>query len=208
MHAKLLKSIKRECGSASYLNIEKKKSEYNILVKDLRLFDSEFFFQKLQNESSYFRRTVVMGSPLIEKSSFRRPVASAAERLCVTLRYLATGDSQFTISSCYRISSATVGRVIRETCQVLWLVLTEKGFLAVPKTTNAWLSIADEFEKRWNFPHCLGAIDGKHIVIQAPARSGSLYYNYKKSFSIVLLAVCNARYEFTLVDIGEAGKQQ
>ena len=97
--------------------------------------------------------------------------------------------------------------MIRETCQVLWLVLTEKGFLAVPKTTNAWLSIADEFEKRWNFPHCLGAIDGKHIVIQAPARSGSLYYNYKKSFSIVLLAVCNARYEFTLVDIGEVGRQ-
>ena len=105
------------------------------------------------------------------------------------------------------MSSATVGRVIRETCQVLWLVLTEKGFMAVRKTNNAWLSIANEFEKRWNFPHCLGAIDGKHIVIQAPARSGSLYYNYKKSFSIVLLAVCNARYEFTLVDIGEAGRQ-
>ena len=29
----------------------------------------------------------------------------------------------------------------------------------------------------------------------------------KKSHSIVLLAVCNARYEFTLVDIGDAGRQ-
>ena len=43
--------------------------------------------------------------------------------------------------------------------------------------------------------------------MQAPSRSGSTYFNYKKSFSIVLLAICNAKYEFTLVDIGDAGRQ-
>ena len=40
--------------------------------------------------------------------------------------------------------------------------------------------IGNKFKEKWNFPHCLGAIDGKHIVIQAPPRSGSDYFNHKK----------------------------
>ena len=41
--------------------------------------------------------------------------------------------------------------------------------------------------------------------MQAPAHSGSLFFNYKKSHSIVLMAVSNANYEFILVDIGDTG---
>jgi len=82
-----------------------------------------------------------------------------------------------------------------------------RGYLDVPKTEFEWKRIAKEFEYKWNFPNCLGAIDGKHIVMQAPDCSGSEYFNYKKTHSIILLAVCNARYEFTMVDIGDAGRQ-
>ena len=42
--------------------------------------------------------------------------------------------------------------------------------------------------------------------MQAPARSGSFFFNYEKSHSIVLMAVCNANYEFTILDIGDTGR--
>ena len=60
--------------------------------------------------------------------------------------------------------------------------------------------------KEANFPNCNGAIDGKHIKINYPTPSGSLYYNYKKYYSIVLLAVVDAYYRFIFLDIGSYGK--
>ena len=43
--------------------------------------------------------------------------------------------------------------------------------------------------------------------MQVPAWSGSYYFNYKKTHSIVLMAVVNSTYEFTMVDIGDSGRQ-
>ena len=59
----------------------------------------------------------------------------------------------------------------------------------------------------WQFPHGVGALDEKHITIQAPNKAGSLFFNYKKYFSMVLMAVCDANYNFVLVDISAYGSQ-
>lgn len=76
----------------------------------------------------------------------------------------------------------------------------------MPTTEDEWKAVANSFAEKWGFPHCLGAIDGKHIVIRKPAGSGSYYYNYKKSFSIVLMALVNADCEFLMVDVGANGR--
>ena len=100
-----------------------------------------------------------------------------------------------------------MGRIISKTCRAIWYALNKKVFIKAPTSKKEWLDIATVFDSKWNFPHCLGAIDGKHIIIQAPLRSGSTFFNYTKSFGIVLPIVCNTNYEFTLVDIGKTGRQ-
>lgn len=59
-----------------------------------------------------------------------------------------------------------------------------------------WIEVAEIYKKKTNFPHCLGAIDGKHIRIRKPSNTGSEYFNYKNYFSIVLMAVVDANYKF------------
>ena len=105
------------------------------------------------------------------------------------------------------MSPTTAGRIILETCKAIWAVLLENEFLKAPSTEHKWKQIAKGFELKWNFPNCVGAIDGKHVVMQAPPHAGSVFYNYKGTHSIVLMAVVNSYYEFTMVDIGEAGRQ-
>lgn len=76
----------------------------------------------------------------------------------------------------------------------------------MPTSSEDWKKIANDYSKIWNFPMCIGSMDGKHIVIQSPKFSGSEYFNYKGTFSIVLFAIVDANYSFTYVHIGCQGR--
>jgi len=56
----------------------------------------------------------------------------------------------------------------------------------MPKNESELGLVTREYEAKWNFPNCVGAMDGKHIAVQVPEWSGTDYYNYKQFFSIVL----------------------
>lgn len=119
------------------------------------------------------------------------------------VRYLATGDLPLSIAPAFRIGDSTVRMLIKEVCQVLINVL-QPIYLSQP-SEEEWKSDAEGFWRQWNVPNCVGAVDGKHITLQCPSNSGSLFFNYKKYYSIVLMAVANHVYRFTLVDVGAYG---
>lgn len=118
---------------------------------------------------------------------------------------LSTGDSFQTVGFSFRVGFKTVGNIVREVCDAIWEELSPK-YLKVPDKTE-WEKIRTDFWKVWNVPNCIGSIDGKHCTIQAPSNSGTDYFNYKKFFSIILLAVVDANYCFTVIDVGATGRQ-
>ena len=138
-----------------------------------------------------------------EDTRFRKAIPSA-ERLCLTLHYLAYGGSQQSFSFSFRIAKSTICSIISEICKAIWDCLSEQ-YVQPPRTSDDWKRIAKDFENIWNLPHRIGAIDGKHVSIKSPLNSGSLSYNYRGFFNMILMAIRNARYIFCIVDIGSFG---
>ncbi|KAH8009133.1 hypothetical protein HPB51_010923 [Rhipicephalus microplus] len=74
-------------------------------------------------------------------------------------------------------------------------------------TKADWQCIAEGFNSRWQFRNCLGAVDGKHVAIVCPPKSGSEFFNYKGTFSIVLMAVVDSDCKYVLADVGAESHQ-
>ena len=69
--------------------------------------------------------------------------------------------------------------------------------MRLPSNEKDWLKIAKEYEE----------IDGNHIALFNPVKSGTTYFNYKGfivylQYIIVLLTLVDQDHKFTYVDIG------
>ena len=81
------------------------------------MFDHEYFYHSFWMTPAVF--DVLLEKVANEIFCNSGDTASPPERLAVTLRYLATGDSQRTIGTSCRINPTTMGRIIRGTTQVI-----------------------------------------------------------------------------------------
>lgn len=98
---------------------------------------------------------------------------------------LAQGNSIRVNAWLFRVGRSTMQSMLKEVCQILSEVLP---WIYLPKLNeDGWRKIASEFERRWQLPHCIGALDGMHVALKKPPNSGSIFFNYKKYFSIVIM---------------------
>ena len=105
---------------------------------------------------------------IIKTTTKMREPIGRDQRLAVTLQYLTTGNAHSTIGANYRISNS------------IWNRLKEAGYVKTPSSTRTSRKSANEFEVWWNFTNALRAIDVKHVLMFAPARQSSTFFNYKK----------------------------
>ena len=98
----------------------------------------------------------------------------------------------------------SVSRIVSVTSEAIVQALP-RDYMSPPETKEQWKNIAKEIGEPWQFPRVVGAIEGKHMEIAPTAKLSTLYYNYKGTFNIVLLAICNVKCNFTLVNLVQHG---
>ena len=113
--------------------------------------------------------------PLV--SEIGRRSLSHEQYLAITLRFLSSGESQTSIGIQFKVARPTVHKVLTCTLSAIYDAL--RPIVLSPPTTEKWRQLATEFESTWQLPFCAGAVDGKHVTMDCPNNTGSLYYNYK-----------------------------
>ncbi|XP_046395733.1 protein ANTAGONIST OF LIKE HETEROCHROMATIN PROTEIN 1-like [Ischnura elegans] len=204
---------------AEKIIISKRKSEHQIyktrseegyshmLIENHLRGDSEKFCEFFRLNPSQINFILSLIEDDIRKINCNRhpyPIRPD-EKLALTLRFLATGESYHSLRFQFRISAGEISKIVASTLSVLREKLMP--LYLPPLSPEEVLSKTDQFYQRWNFPNCAGAIDGKHIRIVCPSKTGSLFFNYKGYFSIVLLALVDANYKFMYIDVGSYGKE-
>ncbi|KAK6190989.1 hypothetical protein SNE40_002741 [Patella caerulea] len=153
---------------------------YDKLLVELRNEDPISFTNFLRMPPDMFDETK-------QHTWYREPLEHGL-KIALTLRHLASGNKYSLMKIAWRVPHNTISLLVREVSNATNDEYMDK-VLVCPTTPESWRIIADTFQRRWNFPHICGALDGKHVACRCPPKSGSLYFNYKGFYSIVLMAL-------------------
>jgi len=173
-------------------------------VADIDNFSDKKFRNCFRLSKCLFEVLLVKIAPHISKmdTPMRRAIP-ARTRLQITLMYLATGCAYSVLENLFRVSRKTISGIVPAVCSEIWEL--RSVFLECPKSKEKWLKVAKGFREEWDYPRALGALDGKHCQVQCFGNSGSVFHNYKGTFSIVLMALVDSGGKFLYCDIGAQG---
>ena len=157
-------------------------------------------------EPELYQELLTRIGPRIAKSMSGRPPLAPELKLNITLRFLATGDSYRDLEYQFLVAHNTISKFVPEVCEALVDEYSDEQ-LNTPSTPAEWMEKERGFANRWQWHHCCGAIDGKHVKIIKPDKAGSNFFCHKGFHSIILLGVVDSNYKFIWADVGAPGSE-
>ena len=142
--------------------------------------------------------------PLLQHQDTRiRKAIPVPKRVAITLWCMATCSEYRTVGHLYDVARCTVCVIVHETISAIVKTLL-CVYIKFPTGQNL-INTVQEFEEKWHFPQCAGAIDGSHIPVRPPAMNHTDYYNRKGFYSVIVQEVVDANYLFRDIYVGWPG---
>ena len=111
-------------------------------------------------------------------------VAMLLKRIGKGMDYREIGDK-------FGIGASTACKKVNEAMH--FLVHSKLHIISKLQRGIDFQTIINGFQRKWNFPQCLGAIDGTHIPIKVPIIHHADYFNRKSFHSVILQVVCDSQ---------------
>ena len=116
-----------------------------LALKGLKEQNSDGFKGYVRMGVDHFEELIYLLSPFLQKQDTNmREYLSPEERCCVTLRYLASGQSFRFLEYQFRISKKAISYIVYEVAFAITQALGKEHF-KTPKTTEEWKKIAEKF---------------------------------------------------------------
>ena len=100
---------------------------------------------------------------ITKKTTTRRKPISVSERVALTLGFLPTGENFSSLEYQFCTSKCAISYIVFEVCNAIYSEMGDTC-LAFSLTLDEWKALEKGFREKWNFPHCVGAIDGDASV--------------------------------------------
>ena len=102
----------------------------------------------------------VVGPRITKNHNWFRQSINPDLKFAITLRFLAIGNSYRTLMYWLRVAHNTICSIVRDVCEAI-VSAYAGGVIQTPTGPEEWKAIADQFAAKWQFPHAIGALDGK-----------------------------------------------
>ena len=114
---------------------------FSTLFQELKTSREQFFRYTRMSPDRFHHLLGLVEEKISKKDTQFRKEISAEERLIITVRYLATGETQQSLSFAYRMGRTTGSNIVTETSKAIFEAL-EETYLAPPKSSADWEKIS------------------------------------------------------------------
>lgn len=136
---------------------------FSHLVQEIRQYPDKHHEYFRMTKYSFDHILSMIKDDLTKQDTVMRKALPADLKLALTLHYLASGEDFGNIHKHWRVGKSTATYIVSDVCTAIWDKM-RPIYLKTPSSASDWKVVAAGFEEHWNFPHCIGAIDGETFM--------------------------------------------